>query len=869
MMPTGRSSTASARLRSKTSDLTDLLRGGRSELKQPAIHLTPSVPPPAEPTPPSKGKRRIDILFLGRKRKSSSVSPSSFRRSQDNRTDQEDDIPPVPSVDTSRPSNSNATGRRSSSTPSSPQTTSLTTVDEAPSSGTFAHLFTSRIPPRTGSSSHAANTHKSDSAKSSSSLPLPSLRHLRPQKSTSFEHGRRSTDNRRSNDSSRQSAASTHPTITISAPPSTAGDVTPRPAPAPPPAIVPRTARRNFGIPRDYRTSQSSPQSSPTSPRPKMQFTTPAAEYARLQMSPKEVSFPRISKEHAEVDRQSESESVKTSLASSKDRVHKHISALPLSAPRYREKSYTLAIRRGYMSDSTSGANMSDSDAAPSSPTTPTRSRIPATVSALRSATGKIPPPLLTTFRRPPSSGPPTDPLPSPPPSIRSGDEAGSSISALPTIPSFPSVGARRSATSLQQSYLRERANTNCSHTSLSAAKEKSDTTATAPSSSTDWSEAERDVNKPLPTPIVALQESGDESASALGDVATPEQLRDALNAQSAKFARLSAYLLTVTEKHAAEKSELTRRIEVLEREARKREREITGLRWLVMNAGQNAAGEPGGTTAKTAPRIDSAARFRSGSKSSQKSQASHRSSHGETRGPMSVDSHTGSMEEGLIELQNSVSDFIAPATSPPGTAMGASPSPNPSISAVTGRLRRSNTLPDGPAQLPDGLLKQKQTRRTSSPVMPASASVPATSVGTSASSIPGAGLGLDLPSIPSLPGSDSGQSSFSLPSLTATNTASSGLSAIPETPLTPGATAVDPAREREKRAKEERRASRALKRISASTTSSSMSTSTAYSSNLKLGASPSIGQVLDRATESDSDMEVILRRLQGFNGPE
>ena len=45
----------------------------------------------------------------------------------------------------------------------------------------------------------------------------------------------------------------------------------------------------------------------------------------------------------------------------------------------------------------------------------------------------------------------------------------------------------------------------------------------------------------------------------------TMEQMREALAAQSAKYARLSAYLLSLTERHATEKNELARRIETLE----------------------------------------------------------------------------------------------------------------------------------------------------------------------------------------------------------------------------------------------------------------------------------------------------------------
>ncbi|CCM03063.1 uncharacterized protein FIBRA_05183 [Fibroporia radiculosa] len=81
----------SARLRSKTSDFSDLLRG-----KHPESHV-PSPPPLSEPDhSPAKGKSKIS--FFGRRRKTSSASPSSARSAVSNlRSPQDEDVPPLPS----------------------------------------------------------------------------------------------------------------------------------------------------------------------------------------------------------------------------------------------------------------------------------------------------------------------------------------------------------------------------------------------------------------------------------------------------------------------------------------------------------------------------------------------------------------------------------------------------------------------------------------------------------------------------------------------------------------------------------------------------------------------------------------------------
>lgn len=353
----------------------------------------------------------------------------------------------------------------------------------------------------------------------------------------------------------------------------------------------------------------------------------------------------------------------------------------------------------------------------------------------------------------------------------------------------------------------------------------------------------------------------GTEALQTGAQLATVEQLREALAAQSAKYQRLSSYLLNLSERHAVEKSELMRRIETLEKEARKREREITGLRWLVMNAGSGngAAGKEkeGQSPAKPSPVTKLRERMRSQSVSNgQGSQKGGRKTSTPPERALSTDSHgdAESMEEGLLEMQQSVSDLIAPLQS--------SPAPSDAVaSPVVSRVRRSHTWSlsgafNGQSALPS---QQKRPRRTSSPTLPGSASGLGISVG-------------DLPSIPSLPDSELGHDSpmtspsetaVSIPSLATMNTASSGLSAIPEAPSTPVRATMEadaPKVKEQDRRHSKRESGMSSPRIprrhvsnASISSSSSSSASGAYASNLKIGASPSIGQVLDYVSGSDS----------------
>ena len=87
--------TSTSRLRSKTSDLSEFLRGGRAEHRQPESSLPVPSLPDASLDPQSKGKHKIS--FFGRRRKSSSVSPAAAKAAE-SKAQQEGDVPPVPYI---------------------------------------------------------------------------------------------------------------------------------------------------------------------------------------------------------------------------------------------------------------------------------------------------------------------------------------------------------------------------------------------------------------------------------------------------------------------------------------------------------------------------------------------------------------------------------------------------------------------------------------------------------------------------------------------------------------------------------------------------------------------------------------------------
>lgn len=67
---------------------------------------------------------------------------------------------------------------------------------------------------------------------------------------------------------------------------------------------------------------------------------------------------------------------------------------------------------------------------------------------------------------------------------------------------------------------------------------------------------------------------------------ATVDELREALSQQRRKNAQLQEYIFTVTKRYEDDRMAMTKSIEKLERNIRKKMREIEGLRWLVIHNG-------------------------------------------------------------------------------------------------------------------------------------------------------------------------------------------------------------------------------------------------------------------------------------------
>ncbi|KAG1728347.1 hypothetical protein EDB19DRAFT_166003 [Suillus lakei] len=67
---------------------------------------------------------------------------------------------------------------------------------------------------------------------------------------------------------------------------------------------------------------------------------------------------------------------------------------------------------------------------------------------------------------------------------------------------------------------------------------------------------------------------------------ASEDDLRNALALQNRKYAQLQEYAVTITKKFEDEKTSMAKTIQMLEREIRKKVREIEGLRWLVIHNG-------------------------------------------------------------------------------------------------------------------------------------------------------------------------------------------------------------------------------------------------------------------------------------------
>jgi len=203
----------------------------------------------------------------------------------------------------------------------------------------------------------------------------------------------------------------------------------------------------------------------------------------------------------------------------------------------------------------------SDTDASRAYDSSPQVSRIKQSPGIPRSSSIKQPSSYFGTGGKVPAGHSHPCPLPSPPLS----PPGSASSPTMPTISSVSNANARSRQSSVPQ---RPRANTLSSATLLS---NRSTALQPGPSTSTTYQKAFASENKATP---------------GISSETSPEELREALVLQRKKYAQLQEYIITITKRYEDDRMALTKTVEKLERDIRKKTREIEGLRWLVIHHG-------------------------------------------------------------------------------------------------------------------------------------------------------------------------------------------------------------------------------------------------------------------------------------------
>ncbi|KAH7915924.1 hypothetical protein BJ138DRAFT_1140762 [Hygrophoropsis aurantiaca] len=750
-----------SRSRTKTSDLSEIFRGS-STSRQNAKTISPtSGSPQATSThdrPISTPKPRRSMLpFLGRKKAAEQVAPPALpSRSSSNASG-------IPGSSTLPRSFRNAKtavivsppDEPSAHDPNLPSTLPPLNVS-SPSLGSkfAAHFSPLRSPSKSQKVRHSAALKPAMlHSQSTSSLSPPTI----TSRGTSFEsqssaHSRSSTPR----PSHQQTSVVTYypdaedytDLFTLPNPPSKASKTASN--------LRPLKLQASFKSPQSLELSPNSP-TPPTSPR--MQFPVPPSTIGRPPRSSTERPNARRSRDTTGGD----SASTRRSSGSIKPPPKGH---RPPSVNQELEIGSTVTIVRPSMDERDRLRAVSEGDS-------------PRTAAFKQSMVPMLP--KSSSMRRPASfqpgipskapTAPPSAPLPSPP----SDPPTSPPSQPLPSTPPGPS-----------DTFIQSIAFRPALRTSNITSRPRASTLSGMPPTPSSQS-----------APIFAPTSSGPAPASLQnphhircgkfdGDFisrASPSELRDALSVAKMKYDRLKDHLCDVTKKHDEEKAEMIKTIEALQRDARKKAREIEGLRWLVIHNG--AVGD-----------IDAAANL---------ARRADDEPHGDST---------------IAILDNT---------------RASSPS----------KLKRSRTVPDALLSSPG--------------IQNYAVGIP-TSYSSGSRSPSGLGFDFLQPSTSSstleLPVTDysmassatSSRSSLSLPGLTPSTTSS--LSAIPEQPS--GDLVIT--RADRQRMKEERRASRALRRISASSITSSSS----------------VVNVLHVTSDDDKafdppSMDVVLEKLRPF----
>ncbi|TFK31730.1 hypothetical protein BDQ12DRAFT_671642 [Crucibulum laeve] len=428
--------------------------------------------------------------------------------------------------------------------------------------------------------------------------------------------------------------------------------------------------------------------------------------------------------------------------------------------------------------------------ALPQTPSSPSFNDPPSS-SSLRS---RMRTPSLVTESR---SRPPTIPLPPPP-------------SMAPPSPPLPSTSETSRSTITPKSLIRPRANTISGASSpLAQSSSSSSPPSTPPPDKSRSSLTQQHPVKSLPSDFDV-------------NTASPEELKRALMTRNQQYDELASYLLKLTEVHVAEIAVLEKKASSLEKEAARKDKEIKGLTWLVVNN----RGPPAGVATTTNARPPSALELDK-----------------EAARAQSIATTKMSMRRFQIQTSDESGAESHP-TSGAESIRGSGTSGTESMSSVRGKMRRRPfTLGESSYNLYRASTTGKRGEHV--PNMPyLSASNKRSSVSSTS------------------PSPSSSASSLLPPSPSATV---SSLSAIPESALP--ALRQTPRNSSDYQPDDMYTPRTSSNRLSSSSMSSSTTAaSSAYAGNLKRSRPPSIAQILEKSEKSPS-MGDSLEKLRPSGG--
>ncbi|THH01078.1 hypothetical protein EW145_g6984 [Phellinidium pouzarii] len=277
-----------------------------------------------------------------------------------------------------------------------------------------------------------------------------------------------------------------------------------------------------------------------------------------------------------------------------------------------------------------------------------------------------------------------------------------------------------------------------------------------------------KESKKASPRETETRTEAKTETDSAI----TVQQLQRSLDVQCARFDRLAGQLLAIIQRHQNEKVIVENKISALEKEARRRDREIKGLRWLVARSNRRSSSQGNGGTRRPV-RVASIQSFLSAAASDEEEEVDL---------SVAVEMLSRAGRDDASQVLGKDGDGDGDGDKDERTNVDLSTKASRKVKKID--LRRAKTMPD----LHTAANGKKEGSGSGSGLGPDSeyTCTPSPPQQSPSPDISGLGLGLDFPlpeplSLPSIAStfvtSSAGGSSAYVPALTTAPTAASGLS--------------------------------------------------------------------------------------------